>query len=53
MRFALDLWDYGEVIDMAERVLERVEDGTMPCDEPWDDGQIALLRQWINEGMDP
>jgi hypothetical protein len=30
-----------------------VEDGTMPCDRPWDGERIDLFRQWMDEGFEP
>jgi hypothetical protein len=50
MEFAFDLWDYEEVKKEAENILERVADGTMPCDEPWDTGRVELFRTWIEVG---
>ena len=44
---------------VAERVaevvvgLERVADGSMPCDAEWPQEQIALFRAWIDTGMTP
>lgn len=53
MEYYIDLWDYEQVKDDAENVLARVEDLSMPCDDPWDDERIGLLRDWIAEGCDP
>jgi hypothetical protein len=50
MLFVLDLWCYEDVRDDAENVLDRIDDGTMPCDEPWDAERIALMRRWIDDG---
>ena len=51
MDFAFDLWDYNDVRTHAENILERLADGTMPCDGEWPDEQIALFRRWIDAGM--
>lgn len=51
MDFAFDLWDYEDVKEHAQSILERIEDGTMPCDDPWPEERINVLRTWINEGM--
>lgn len=51
MRFAFDLWDYHAVSAHAENILERIEDGTMPCDTEWSDEQIDLFRNWIDAKM--
>jgi hypothetical protein len=53
MDFAFDLWSYDDVKAHADLILERLEDGTMPCDEPWSKGQIARFREWIAEGCQP
>jgi hypothetical protein len=51
MKFAFDLWDYNDVSANAEIILERLEDGTMPCDEEWPEEQIAQFRRWMEAGM--
>jgi hypothetical protein len=45
-----DLADYETVRDNAAGILERVMDGSMPCDGPWPAERIAQLQQWIDEG---
>lgn len=50
MEFAFDLWDYNDVSANAENILERLEDGTMPCDAEWPPAQIELFRRWIDTG---
>jgi hypothetical protein len=51
MEWAFDLWDYEEVKENAEAILERLEAGDMPCDEPWPDSQIETFRSWMRAGM--
>ena len=34
MTFVFDLWSYDDVKKNASDILARVEDGSMPCDEP-------------------
>ena len=53
MDFAFDLWSYDEVKANAALILERVEDGTMPCDETWNEDKLQVLRSWIAEGCPP
>ena len=53
MDFAFDLWDYHDVCTYAADILERLTDGTMPCDGEWPDEQIAQFRRWIEAGMPP
>ena len=50
MHFIFDLWSYDDVKENAELILERLRDGTMPCDEPWDDDRIDRFRAWIAAG---
>lgn len=50
MDFAFDLWSFEDVKTNADVILERVEDGTMPCDKPWSNKQIEVLRSWIDAG---
>jgi len=53
MDFVFDLWSHDDVTANAERILERLEDGTMPCDAPWPDERIQLFRAWIDGGCAP
>jgi hypothetical protein len=50
MDFVFDLWDYNDVRTNAQIILDRLEEGTMPCDEPWPDEHITLFRRWIEAG---
>ncbi len=50
MDFMFDLWSYEDVKEAAPNILERVSDGTMPCDGPWDDAKVEKFRAWVNEG---
>ena len=51
MQFAFDLWDYQDVCTYAQDILERLEDGSMPCDGEWPEEQIAQFRRWVEGGM--
>jgi len=51
MKYIIDLWDYHDVSTNAESIFDRLEDGSMPCDEPWPSEQIDLFRRWIDAGM--
>jgi hypothetical protein len=51
MEFAFDLWDYQDVRTHAEDILERLTEGTMPCDVEWPEGQVAQFRRWVEAGM--
>ena len=51
MDFAFDLWDYHDVSAHAEDILERLTEGTMPCDGEWPEEQVARFRRWVEAGM--
>jgi hypothetical protein len=53
MDFVFDLRSYDDVRENAPEILERVEDGSMPCDEEWPEEQIELFRRWIDAGTPP
>lgn len=53
MEWAFDLWSYDDVKDNADGILERLENGDMPCDGPWPEEQIERFRRWVSEGMEP
>jgi hypothetical protein len=42
MQAWFDLWSYDDVLDHAQDILERVEDGEMPCDEPWEEEKVQV-----------
>ena len=50
MAFAFDLWGYDDVKDNAEGILERLQDGDMPCDGAWPDERIAIFQRWMDAG---
>ena len=51
MSFAFDLWNYNDVRTYAQDILERLEEGSMPCDGEWPKEQITKFRRWIEDGM--
>jgi hypothetical protein len=50
MEWAFDLWSYDDVVAAAEDILERIADGTMPCDLAWGEPMIDTFRAWIAGG---
>ena len=52
MSYAFDLWDAASVRLYADRILARIEQGTMPVDQPWPAESTQLLRRWIDSGME-
>jgi CDGSH-type Zn-finger protein/truncated hemoglobin YjbI len=53
MKFAFDLWSYDDVKQNAHAILERVRNGSMPCDGAWPGEQVAALERWVTTGMRP
>ncbi|HEX4310628.1 MAG TPA: hypothetical protein VHZ25_11415 [Acidobacteriaceae bacterium] len=51
MKVAFDLWSWDDVKKFATPILERLADGTMPCDGAWPPERVEVFRQWIAAGM--
>jgi hypothetical protein len=51
MSFAFNLSAHAEVCEYAEEIHARLADGTMPCDAPWPQDDVARFRSWIDAGM--
>jgi len=51
--FGLDLSSYDQVKARTSEIYDRLEDGSMPCDEAWPAEDLALFRRWIDEGTLP
>jgi hypothetical protein len=49
----LDLSSYEEVKTKAQAIYSTLEDGSMPCDGPWPEDQVARFKRWMDEGMAP
>lgn len=49
--FGLDLSSYDDVKAHAQAIYERLEDGSMPCDDAWPKEQVAKFKQWMDDGM--
>ncbi|MBW8817873.1 MAG: CDGSH iron-sulfur domain-containing protein [Streptomyces sp.] len=50
MSFAFDLWSHDDVRAHAPAILERLRNGSMPCDGAWPAERIGLFARWIEEG---
>jgi len=50
MRWAFDLWSHDDVAQNSDAILERLRDGTMPCDGAWSAEQIAVFQDWVEAG---
>ena len=53
MEFAFDLWSQADVQAHAAEILERLSDGTMPCDGAWPPEKIEVFRRWTESGCQP
>jgi hypothetical protein len=52
MRFAFDLWAYSDVKQNAQRILDRLATGSMPCDGAWPSERVDAFRRWVDSGME-
>jgi hypothetical protein len=50
MSAAFDLSSYEDVRTNAERIYERLANGSMPCDGAWSPDQVERFRAWIDAG---
>ena len=50
MQWAFDLWSYSDVAGNSDAILERLRNGTMPCDGVWPDDRIATFQDWVEAG---
>ena len=53
MAFMFDLWVFDDVSEHADDILERVRDGSMPCDGEWTPAEMDLFERWIAGGKRP
>jgi len=51
MAWAFDLSSYDEVKENAAAILERLREGSMPCDGEWPEEQVELFQRWTETGM--
>jgi hypothetical protein len=50
MTFAFDLWSYEDVSRNADAILDRLREGTMPCDGAWTQERVETFERWISAG---
>ena len=50
MEFAFDLWSHADVSEHADAILERLREGTMPCDGAWPPERIDRFERWVAGG---
>ncbi len=53
MSFALDLWSYEDVKAHAADILERLGNGSMPCDGAWPRDRVEVFARWTTTQMLP
>ena len=53
MAFAFDLWSQADVQAHAAGILERLQNGTMPCDGAWPPEKIEVFKRWTESGFQP
>jgi truncated hemoglobin YjbI len=53
MLFAFDLWSRADVEQHAVEILERLRNGTMPCDGTWPESWTEVFRRWAESGFQP
>jgi hypothetical protein len=53
MKWAFDLWSYSDVKTHASAIVERLRDGSMPCDGAWSAEKVGVFQRWIDSGMAP
>jgi hypothetical protein len=50
MKSAFDLWSQEDVAQNSDAILERLRNGTMPCDGAWPDEQVGVFQSWVEAG---
>jgi hypothetical protein len=53
MERAFDLWSFDDVRAHASDILERVKNGSMPCDGAWPPERVEAFQRWIDSDMAP
>jgi CDGSH-type Zn-finger protein/truncated hemoglobin YjbI/ferredoxin len=51
MKWAFDLWSYEDVKKYADGILQRLQNGSMPCDGAWPREKVETFQRWIKTGM--
>ncbi len=50
---AFDLWSYEDVRAHQDAILDKLRNGTMPCDGAWPPENVATFQRWIAAGSPP
>ncbi len=51
MKFAFDLWSYADVKQHAGAILERLRNGSMPCDGAWSQERVDVFQRWVDSDL--
>jgi hypothetical protein len=51
MKFAFDLGALDHIKQHADAILERLRNGSMPCDGAWPQEKIDAFQRWVESGM--
>ena len=51
MAYAFDLWEVDDVRSNADAILDRLREGSMPCDGGWSSEEVELCGRWVATGM--
>jgi hypothetical protein len=51
MLASFDLWQRDDVAENADAILNRLENGSMPCDGAWPAERVDVFRRWVDAGM--
>jgi CDGSH-type Zn-finger protein/truncated hemoglobin YjbI len=51
MKWAFDLWLYKDVREHADGILQRLRNGSMPCDGAWSHEKVEVFQRWVESGM--
>ncbi|GAC1390254.1 MAG: hypothetical protein NVS4B11_05900 [Ktedonobacteraceae bacterium] len=50
MKFVFDLWSYQDVRNHADGILQRLQNGSMPCDGAWPHEKVETFQRWVESG---
>ena len=53
MEFAFDLWSRDDVQAHAAEILDKLSEGTMPCDGAWPADRVEVFKRWTETGFQP
>jgi hypothetical protein len=53
MSFAFDLWSHDDVSTHSADILDRVRNGSMPCDGAWAAEAVEVFQRWAETGTQP